>query len=528
MWWTLLACNDAPLDTGERTNGPLPEVTAGAPTLRRLTTAQYENALVDLFGEGLVLPASIEPDTQAEGLLSVGAGIASVSPWGVERYEDAALDIAEQVVEGGLDLPCEPAGSGDADCAEDIVDELGRRIWRRPLTDAEIERLGGVIAWIGEDAGDFDVGLTYGLAAMLQSPHFLYRKEHGTSADGGALDGYELATRLSFFLWNTIPDDELLAAAEAGELSTDEGLAAQAQRLLDDDRAADGVRNLFTELYTLYDLDDLDKDPLVFTHASADLGPAAREETLLLVEHLLLRERGDYRDLFSTRRTWLDPRLAALYQVRAPDPDGFGEHEFDKDDGRRGLLGHASILAQYSHATSSSATLRGKFIRDTVLCHEIPAPPGDVDTTIPEADDTSPTLRDRIAIHLEDPTCAGCHQLLDPIGLGLENFDGIGRWRDTENGQTIDASGELDGAAFETAWQLSGEVADHPDLAPCFTEHVYHYAVGRSTAAGERDLTEWLTVEFEIQGHSVPDLMLATVMSPGFRTAGAYDSEPEE
>ncbi|MCP4920485.1 MAG: DUF1592 domain-containing protein [Proteobacteria bacterium] len=528
MWWMLLACNDAPLDTGERTNGPVPDVSAGAPTLRRLTTSQYENAIADLFGDGLILPSSLEPDTQSEGLLSVGAGVASTSPWGVERYEDAAIDLAEQVVERGLELPCEPASSGDSACAEEIVDELGLRIWRRPLTEGEIERLGGVIAWIGGDAGDFDVGLTYGLAAMLQSPNFLYRREHGTSADGGPLMDHELATRLSFFLWNTIPDDELLAVAQAGELSTDAGLAEQADRMMSDGRASQGIRNLFIELYTLYELDDLDKDPLVFTHTSSDLGPAAREETLLLVENHLLVEGGDYRELFSTRRTWIDPRLAALYQVRAPDPDGFGEHTFTSDDGRRGLLGHASILAQYSHATSSSATLRGKFIRSTVLCHEIPAPPGDVDTTIPEADDSSPTLRDRIAIHLEDPTCAACHELLDPIGLGLENFDGIGRWRSTENGATIDASGDLDGVAFDDAWALSGKVAEHPDLAGCFTDHVYHYAVGRGTAAGERDLADWLTVEFELAGHAVPDLMRSTVMSPGFRNAGAFDTDPGE
>ena len=520
MIW-LLACNNGPHDSGEAlTNGPVPEVTPAAPTLRRLTSSQYENAIVDLLGDGLVMPSSIEPDVQVEGLLSVGAGVASVSSWGVERYEDAAIDLAEQAVEAGTVTDC-----SSSDCVEAFVEDFGLRAWRRPLTDAEVDAISDVITWIADDSGDFDTGVVYGTAAMLQSPHFLYRREHGTDASGGPLSDYELATRMSFFLWNTLPDAELLDAAADGELSTDEGLEAQAQRMLQDDRVVDGVRNLFTELYTLYELDDLDKDPLVFTHASAELGPAAREETLLLVENLLIREEGDYRELYSTRRSYIDRRLASLYRVGAPAEEGHGEVVFDRDDGRRGLLGHASILAQYSHATSSSATLRGAFIRKTVLCHTIPPPPGDVDTTIPEADATSPTLRDRIAVHLEDPACASCHSLLDPVGLGLENFDGIGRWRDTENDVTIDASGDLDGTTFDDPWELAVVVREHPDLGPCFTTKLYDYAVGRGADEGEEDLQDWLSVEFEISGFAVPDLMLATVMSPGFRNAGAFDEE---
>jgi len=517
----LLACKDAPTDAGPTlTNGPVPEVTPAAPTLRRLTTSQYHNAIVDLLGPDVLLPTSLEPDIQVEGLLSVGAGVASVSSWGVERYESAAISLAEQAVEQGTLTDCDSTA-----CVDDFVADFGRRAWRRPLTEDEVSTLAEVIDWIADDSGDFETSLVYGTAAMLQSPHFLYRKEHGSSDQGGPLSDFELATRLSFFVWNTTPDEELLDAAEAGELSTDAGLEEQARRLMEDERAVDGVRNLFTELYTLYALDDLDKDPLVFTHASADLGPAAREETLLLVENLLLHEGGDFRDLFTSERSYVDRRLASLYRVGAPSEEGHGEVWFERSDGRRGLLGHASVLAQYSHATGSSPTLRGKFLRTTVLCHTIPPPPGDVDTTIPEADNSSPTMRDRIAIHLEDPACASCHSLLDPIGLGLENFDGIGRWRDTENGETIDASGDLDGAAWETPWEMAATVRNHPDLGPCFTTRLYDYAVGRPSGEGEEDLEDWLAVEFEISGYAVPDLMLSTVMSPGFRNAGAFDVE---
>ena len=522
----LLACDPGVQDTSvELVNGPVPAVEPAAPALRRLTEAQYHSAISDLLGPGLVMPSSLEPDVKVDGLLSVGASIAAVSPWGVEQYEEAALDLVEQALESpehrAVMLSCEPDGVDDP-CVEQAVSDFALRAWRRPMTEGELDRILTVIEDIGVDTS-LDLGLLYGLGAMLQSPYFLYRSEHGLDPAGGALTDYELATRLSFLLWNSIPDEELLLAAEAGELSTDAGLEAQALRMLEDERSVDGLRNLLTELYTLYELDDLDKDPLVFTHASSELGPDAREETLLVAEQLMLVEDGDYRELISSPRSIINPRLAALYGVRAPSADGFEEMEFEEDDGRRGLLGHASLLAQHSHATSSSATLRGKFIRTVLLCHEIPAPPGDVDTTIPEADSESPTLRDRIAVHLEDPSCAGCHELMDPMGLALENFDGIARWRDTENGVTIDASGELDGVAWQTPWQLSGVLAEHPDLGPCFTENLYRYGVGHSLADGEKELAEWLAVEFEIADYSYRSLVLATVMSPGFRNVGAYE-----
>ncbi len=505
---------------------PVPEVVPAAPALRRLTEAQYHSAIRDLLGPDLVLPSRLEPDVQVEGLLSVGASVAMVSPWGVERYEQAALDLVEQALESPdnrvVMLSCEPSELDDP-CLERALDEFGLRAWRRRLTEAELDRILGLVEGITLDSGELDIGLLYGLGALLQSPHFLYRSEHGLDPAGAALTDYELATRLSFLLWNAIPDQELLLAAEAGELSTDEGLEVQALRMLEDERAGQGLRNLLTELYTLYELDDLDKDPLVFTHASAELGPAAREETLLVAEQLLLDEDGDYRRLISQNRSFVDPRLAALYGIPAPDPEGFGQVWLDPDQGRRGLLGQASVLAQFSHATSSSATLRGKFIRSVLLCHEIPAPPGDVDTTIPEADSTSPTLRDRIAVHMENPSCSGCHLLTDPMGLALENFDGVGRWRDSENGATIDASGELDGETWQTPWELPEVLAEHPDLGPCFSENVYRYAVGHSLQSGEEELGEWLAVEFEIADYSYRSLVLETVMSPGFRNVGAYE-----
>ena len=529
---SLFACSGHGEDSAVPVDrGPQPASAPATPALRRLTISQFTNAVADLFGADLYIPDKLEPDNEVEGLFSVGASTTSLSSYGVELYEDAAYDIADQVIDDptryAAFVPCTPASVTDADCVAEALEPVVRAAWRRPLSTDELDRLVSLATSIGAQADSFPEGMRYALAAVLQSPHFLYRVEQGeedaADPDHRWLTEWELATRLSFLLWNSIPDEELLLAAEAGELSTDAGLETQARRMLADDRARSGLRNLFTEIFHLYDLDDLDKDPATFTFASPELGPAAKEETLLDLEALILDEDEDFRQLFVSQRTFVDRRLAALYGVAAPSEEGFGEVWLDESGGRRGFLGQGSFLLLQSHATSSSATRRGKMVRTTILCQDIPAPPADVDTSIPEPDEDSPTLRERIAVHLEDPTCAACHQLMDPIGLGFENFDGIARWRDTENGATIDASGQLEGEDFKDAWELGQLVADHASLGPCFTQHLYRYSTGHSIVDGEQDLVGWLSDGFAQSGFSFKELLVDTILSDGFRSVGALE-----
>ena len=186
-------------------------------------------------------------------------------------------------------------------------------------------------------------------------------------------------------------------------------------------------------------------------------------------------------------------------------------------DARTGLLGHVSFLAQHSHPVSTSPTLRGKFIRETLLCHSIPEPPADVDTSIPEPSGDAPTLRDRVNEHLEVEVCAACHSLTDPLGLGLENFDGLGRYRQTDNSHPIDASGEVDGATFTDASSLAEALRGHPDLGPCLTENLYRYAMGRAQTAGELELVDSLATRFKRQDNTLRSLMRDVAMSDGFR-----------
>ena len=499
---------------------------AAEPHLRRLTSDQYEIAVADLLGENLVMPQSLEPDTPFEGKLAIGAGTTVVSAWGTERYEDAAYLLAEQALaDAGWVSTNVPCGLQNTDlaCAETFLADFGRMAWRRPLTQAELDRLVDVVSVVSSDL-DFTLGLTYGIGAVLQSPYFLYRVEMGQADPSRPgqrlLTDLEAASRLSFLLWNSPPDRQLLDAAEAGELSTDKGLRSHAERMMADDRFRRGTRALFTDIFELYHLEDVVKDPATFTHASPDLADSAREETLALIEWLIIDKDADFRDLMTTQTTFVDQRLAALYDIPAPTPDGHGKTQLPNDGRRRGLLGHASVLNLHSHATSTSSTLRGIFVRETLLCQIIPAPPADLNTAIPEPDVNSPTLRERMASHQEDPGCATCHAVVDPIGLGLENFDGIGRWRTHENGAKIDPSGDIDEAKFEDAWQLVQRVRSHENFVPCFTEHLHELATGHAAESSDEELLAWYADSFAESGYSWQALVLAVVTSPTFRQVG--------
>ena len=512
------------------------EVTPPSPTLRRLTQVQYKNTIRDLLGETVVLPAQLEPDSVVAGSKEVGASVTTISTRGVEQYEDAAYSLATQILEDesirNKWITCAPDGMTDDNCAGEILNALGEQAWRRPLTGEELNTL-VVISRTGAEALEsFDKGLEYGLATLFQSPHFLFRTELGEPDPDhpGTMryTDYEMAHRLSYFLWNTTPDAELMAAAAAGELTQDAGLEVQVERLLEDVRAREGVATFFTDLYQLYRLDNLPLDPTIFTHMSADVGPSAREETLAGIDALIFDEDGDYRDLLVTRETAINRTLAAIYDVPAPVRDGFGWTELPKDGPRAGLLGQVSFLSLHSHPVSTSATLRGMFIRETLLCQKIPAPPSEVDTSIPEPSGDAPTLRDRVAEHLENDFCASCHVLTDPMGLAFEQFDALGRFRLKEVDTLIDPSGDLEGTDFETPRELADLLRDHPRLGPCLVERLHTYATGHELTAGEESAKATLDEAFQKSRYRVKGLLKLIVMNPTFRKTSPVSEEVSE
>ncbi|MEO7331483.1 MAG: DUF1592 domain-containing protein [Minicystis sp.] len=520
-------------EIGDRKVDGAPVAIDPAPsTLHRLTRAQYRNAVHDLLGKGLAIPTAIEPDIASGGITSVsfasvGSAIGSVSRRGIEQYEAAAFTIADQAMTAGPTrealVGCAPKGTSDEGCARSFLGALARKAWRRPIEAVELDRLTSVATKAATTLGDFHQGLGFGVAAILQSPFFLYRVELGTPEAGKQglrrYQGHELASRLSFFLWNTTPDAELLDAADKGTLDDESGLEAQVDRLLASPRAHDAVRNFFTERFGLDQLDDLSKDSVVFPAMSADLGPSAREETLRILEQMLMIEGADYREVFTTRRTFVNRKLAALYGVPALSLDTFNEVTLPETGLRRGLLGHASLLTLYAHPTSSSATLRGKFIRKALLCGVIPNPPANVNTALPDPKEAGPTLRDRLSVHEAQPFCGSCHRPMDSIGLGLENFDGLAQIRSTENDALIDPQGDLDGVAFSTPIELGKAISQHPDLGPCLVRHLVRYASAAPETPGEDAEIRRLSRTFADQGYRLPFLLREVALSPAFRTA---------
>jgi hypothetical protein len=406
-----------------------------------------------------------------------------------------------------------------------VVALVGPRVFRRPLTDAETNGITEIIAGTGRALSSFEKGLAYGISRMLQSPAFLYRASVGEPdpEHGGQkrYTGYELATRLSYFLWDSTPDDLLLDAAKAGKLASYDGVNAEVTRMLASPKARDGLRAFVRQWLRLGELDLMQKDSKLFTTFTAELGPMAREETLRVFEDLVFERDADIREVMLGRRTFVTPKLASMYQVMAPSATGFAPIDLPEDSKRRGLLGQVSFLALYAHPTSSSATLRGKFVREKLLCVTIPPPPVNLNTALPEPTESAKTLRERVKIHFTNPGCAGCHSMTDPIGLGLENFDGIGRERTKENGVVIDPTGKLDGVDFDGPISLARAIHDHPRFAPCITRKVYQFATGTTPEPAEEPTLSALNERFAAAGHRLKPLLAAIATSPAFRTLGA-------
>ncbi len=508
----------------------LPPLQPAPAQMRRLTQEQYLHVVRDLFGEDVVLPTGLEPDVRIDGLEQVGSHLATVSPRGVDQYQTAAEEIARQASapeRRGRWMRCEPSGMGDLACVEQSLRSVGRRAWRRPLTRGELEGLVALYQRASMALSDTSEGLTYALSALLQSPYFLYRIEVGAVGDDGLRrhTDWEMAERLAFFFWDRGPDDALLDAAARGELTDPALYAGHVDRVLADPRTRGGVRAFFTDMLMLESLDDLEKDATVFEHFTAEVGVAAREETLSVIEHLVFDLDADYRELLTTRTTFLDRKLASIYGVPAPAREGFARYELPESSPRRGILGHVSVLAAQSHASSTSPTLRGIFIRKVLLCGSIPPPPVDVDTSIPEPTPGAVTLRQRVARHLEDPSCAGCHRLMDPLGLGLENFDALGRWREEESGQPIDASGDVNGVPFGDATELAHTIAASPDYTACLARTAYRYATGHKEEPGEAVVLQSVSEAFQTEGFRVLPLLRAIALSDGFRLVSPPSSQ---
>ncbi len=503
-----------------------PENSASPLRVRLMTGQQYSNTIARIFGADISdsVAAPLPPLTRTDGLLASGAAFIGVTSDQIQQIQQAAASVAAKVVDEkhrDFLIPCRPVSVTESDsaCAARFLRESGRLLYRRPLEETKVAELAAVADAAADQTEDFYAGLGLALEAALFSPEFIFivdAAEADPQRPGQErLDAYSLASRLSFFLWNSAPDDALLRAAESGDLHTRQGLQRSVDRLLASSRLEDGMRAFFDDMMAFDEFGSLAKDPIVYPMVTGATLADAREQTLrTVIDHLFTRNR-DYRDLFTTRSTFMSMNLAAVYGT--PTTYGWVPYEFPQQSARSGLLTQVSFLAAHSHAVRSSPTLRGKALRELFLCQKVPAPPQNVDFSALEDAGDVKTARERLKIHRTNPTCAGCHLITDPMGLSLEVFDGAGRYREQENGVVLDISGELDGALYEDVAGLTRAMRNHRKLPYCLVNRLYAYGTGGPvTLRYDRDILAHFVERFAAHGYKVPDLLREIALSEAF------------
>ena len=417
---------------------------------------------------------------------------------------------------------CRPADSGDAEpCAKKILSTLARRAYRRPVTDEDVQPLLSLYK-AGQSKGGFEAGIRMALQGMLVSPGFLFRVERDPAnvAPGNAygISDLELASRSSFFLWSSIPDEELLDWAERGKLKDPAVLEEQVRRMLGDSRSEALVSNFAGQWLYLRNMDSVYPDPDVFPEFDDNLREAFQRETELFFESIV-REDRSVLDLLDANYTFLNERLARHYQIPNIHGSTFRRVTLS-DENRRGLLGHGSILTVTSYATRTAPTIRGKWLLENILGTP-PPPPANVPSLKEDNDAKALTMRERMEQHRKNPVCASCHRLMDPLGFALETYDAIGRWRTTSGvaNTPIDASGVLpDGTKFQGPAELRQILLSRrEDFVTTLTEKLLTYALGRGVEYYDFPAIRKITREVAARDYRWSELVLGIVNSTPFQ-----------
>lgn len=494
---------------------PIPSAVPGDRLMRRVTATEYAQSVQDVLE---IAPSGTLPvDVKVAGLSRVGAGSATINALAVEQYEAVAHDLGPRAFSDSARARrlsgCTPTGVSDSACARTAVTRIGSMLFRGPLSEADITRYTNLALAAAAQVGSFDGGLGLAVSGMLQSPRFLNHIEIGEAIEGSATrrryTGYEMAARLASFLWDSVPDQALTDAAASGALLTDDGLRTEATRMLADSRARTAVVRILMEHL---DMDGLESS-VGDEGATAGVAAAMREEVRRVLEANTFDEDGSlYRDLFTRDTSYVNGPLAAHYGLSSPTGASFELVTLPAN--RRGLLSLGAVVASHGHGGRTSPTLRGLFVRQRILCTDIPLPPPGVPNDLSLA--AGPTARDRLMQHATEPSCAGCHLAMDPIGLGFEQFDVTAAFRTQENGADIDPSGTLDGTAFTDAASLGAVVHDHPALDACLAKQLFRAAAGRRESTSEQ--TTFRSPQVPTTGLSIRDILFYVILSEPFRT----------
>ena len=510
------------------------------PRFVRLTHQQWENTARDL----LELPAEpglsgdFLPDTLSEGTFDNNSATLAVDPRLWDDYREAAEALAAQVARDEQALarllpegaPTEPTEAR----ARALIEHVGRRAYRRPLGPEEVTRhlalfdMGPELLAEVEGVDDFARGAELLLRVFLQSPYFLYRMElsHEEGAEVVALDGWERAAKLSYALWQTMPDEALFEAAAAGELDTAQGVRRQVERMLDDPRAREMVRELHGQLLHMERVDQMKKDPEMFPQFSGQLAQAMRRETELFVEEVVFgREAGVY-ELYTAPWTFVNNDLAQLYGLEGQYPaDTFEPASLDPEE-RAGLLTRLAFLALEANAYEQSSIHRGVFVNLHVLCVKLPPIPDDV-----ELPDNVMGATNRARVEDTTSGCGGaCHNvMINPAGFAFEHYDALGRFQSTEGAHPVDASGSYPFAhgeqGFDDGVEFSQQIAVSEEAHTCYANHLFEFLYGRLPGEGDLPLVARLGLASQAREASIRDLMVALLVDEIFLARAGADED---
>lgn len=462
-------------------------VQVGPRRLWRLTPTQYDNTITDLFGIPSTFGQGFPADEVVHGF-SNNAEVLVVTPLFADKLQAAAQDISGKVELSRL-VPC-ASGAKDDNCLRELATKFGERMFRRPVQPVEADRY----VALAKTAPDFESGARLMLLALLQSPNFLYRFELGTHAEGTrfVLGDYEVASELSYLLWQTTPDEALLAAARSRTLHDPVQVRAQVDRMLMSPRAKPVIRAFVFEWLGLSAVTTVPKDTARFPELTPEIRAALLAEAERFVDHVMFDSGSSLSALLTTPTTYLDAALAAFYGV--PGPSDPAQPVSLADQGRRGILTLGATMLTHARSNDSSPVHRGKLVRERLLCQLLPPPPAGLVIQPPPLDPTQ-TTRERYAAHSSVEPCQGCHRLMDPIGLSFEHFDGIGRFRSSDNGKLIDARGEIldsknSNGTFDGVSQLIDQLDASPEVQACYSLSWLRFAYGLKETAESSCLVE--------------------------------------
>lgn len=505
--------------------------------LVRLTHRQYDITVRDLLGIDDVPSIGFQKDPTFQGFDNNAVGL-----WVNDRlgrdYRRAAEELAAKAVQSPHHLAALMPGCGDAspECGAKFVQRFGRLAWRRPLAADEQTALEALFARgpeLLEGAhSDFAKGAQLVIEAALQSPHFLYRPEVSSGApEAGAiaLSPFELASRLSYLLWNSTPTATLLDLAEAGGLQTPEQLRAQAVAMLEDPRARSVVDTFHHQWLDLDHYENITRDETMYPAFTAQVPALMQEETRHFVRDVVLSAKAPFRTLFNASHTFVNQQLAPFYGAQGSfAADRFDRVELDPKQ-RRGLLTQLGFLASHAYTRTDSPIHRGVFVIRKVLCQMIPNPPGDIDPNLPALSATIKTTRQQVDAHTSPAGCTGCHTRINGIGFGFSNYDAAGQYRTTENGEPVDASGaiDLDGQrrTFGSGVELAELVAGSTEARTCYSLNWVRYAFQRQDAAEDACAIEDLRTSLTRDDYPVRDAIADLTRSRAFRFRAVADEE---